>query len=211
MLRPATGFEWPIAQGRPAPNTIALLEDPAIGHPEGYHLSIMVDGILIRAAKPAGAFYGIQSLRQLLPPQMESRSPLPGTQWAAPCAVIADEPRYAYRGLHLDVSRHIFPPEPLAIGGLLPLKKVYHYEPTPEELTVEEARHILGAQGNVWTEYMPDAEKVEYMAYPRAIALAEATWSPKDKRNYEDFINRLTRHARRMDALGLNYAQHAWQ
>lgn len=95
--------------------------------------------------------------------------------------------------------------EPLAIGGYLPLEKVYSFDPAPSELTAEEAQHILGAQGNVWTEYMPTSEQVEYMAFPRAIALAEALWSQPENRNYEDFLHRLERELPRLPA---NYADH---
>ncbi len=95
--------------------------------------------------------------------------------------------------------------QPLAIGGLTTLEKVYSYDPVPEELTEEEARFILGAQGNVWTEYIKTSSHVEYMAYPRAIALAEVVWSPKETRNFEDFSKRLQNHFKRLDVLDVNY------
>lgn len=95
--------------------------------------------------------------------------------------------------------------QPLAIGGFLPLEKVYSYKPVPEELSEEEAKLILGAQGNVWTEYMKTPEHVEYMAFPRAIALAEVLWTPAENKNFEDFIRRLKRHFLRLDALDVNY------
>jgi hexosaminidase len=95
--------------------------------------------------------------------------------------------------------------QPLAIGGYTNLEKVYHYNPIPEALSGEEARHILGAQGNVWTEYIKSPSHVEYMAYPRAIALAEVVWSPVETRDYEDFLKRLKWHSRRLDALAVNY------
>ena len=95
--------------------------------------------------------------------------------------------------------------EPLAIGGFLSLEKVYSYEPAPDELDENEVKYILGAQGNVWTEYMKTVDYVEYMVYPRACALSEITWSQKDKRNYDDFLNRLEGHLQRLDLLGVNY------
>jgi hexosaminidase len=97
--------------------------------------------------------------------------------------------------------------EPLAIGGLTTLERAYSYEPIPAELNAEEAKRILGAQANVWTEYMPNAAQVEYMAYPRVCALAEVVWSPKDKRNWKDFARRMKTHFSRLDALGVNYAK----
>ncbi len=95
--------------------------------------------------------------------------------------------------------------EPLAIGGYLPLEKVYAFEPVPPDLTEAEARHVLGAQGNVWTEYMKTPRHVEYMAYPRALALAEIVWSPRSGRNWKDFSARLQEQLRRLEALGVNY------
>jgi len=95
--------------------------------------------------------------------------------------------------------------EPKAIGGNLTMEKVYSYEPAPEELNEEEAKHILGAQGNVWTEYIPDEKQVEYMALPRMSALAEVVWSPKDMRDFEAFTFRMERQYQRFDAMKLNY------
>ena len=83
--------------------------------------------------------------------------------------------------------------EPLAIGGYTPLERVYSYEPTPEDLTPEEQKYILGAQGNVWTEYIVTPQQVEYMALPRMAALAEVVWSSKEQRDYDDFRTRLLR------------------
>jgi len=95
--------------------------------------------------------------------------------------------------------------EPLAICCFNPLEKVYAFNPVPEELNEKEATHILGAQGNVWTEYMKTSEHVEYMAYPRAIALAEVLWSPESKRNYDNFLSRLQSHFKRLDYRNVNY------
>jgi hexosaminidase len=82
--------------------------------------------------------------------------------------------------------------EPVAIGGNTSLKKVYSYEPIPASLDQNEQRFILGAQANVWTEYIKTPEHVEYMTYPRALALAEVVWSPKEARDWTSFVNRLT-------------------
>jgi hexosaminidase len=97
--------------------------------------------------------------------------------------------------------------EPVAIGGLTTLEKIYSYEPTPAVLTDAQAKHILGAQGNVWTEYMATSDYVEYMVFPRAIALSEVLWSPKSKRDYTDFIERLQPHLKRLDRLNVTYAK----
>ncbi len=100
--------------------------------------------------------------------------------------------------------------EPLAMnwaGFGITLEKVYAFEPVPEVLTPEQARHILGAQGNVWTEYMKTTEYVEYMAYPRALAMAEVTWTPADRREYADFLQRLRGVLQHLEALDINYRQ----
>jgi len=95
--------------------------------------------------------------------------------------------------------------EPLAIGGKITLKDVYTFEPTPASLTPVQAEHILGAQGNVWTEYIETPEHVEYMSVPRMCALAEVVWSSREVRNWKDFKARLNAHVHRLDKLGVNY------
>ncbi len=97
--------------------------------------------------------------------------------------------------------------EPLAIGGLLTMETTYSYEPIPTELSAEESKYILGAQANLWTEYIEDGNKVEYMAYPRVCALAEVVWTQKAKKNWPDFTRRLKAHFARLDAMGVNYAK----
>ncbi len=95
--------------------------------------------------------------------------------------------------------------EPLAIGGCLPLEKVYAFDPVPPKLKPAQAKHILGAQGQLWSEYLPTPSQVEYMAFPRAAALAEVVWSPARARKYADFEKRLQTHLQRLDTLGVNY------
>jgi hexosaminidase len=97
--------------------------------------------------------------------------------------------------------------EPLAIGGYTTLQKAYAYEPIPDELTAMEARYILGAQGNVWTEYMTTSDHVEYMAMPRMAALAEVLWSPKSARNEREFIRRLEQEMPALDRLHVHYSR----
>lgn len=95
--------------------------------------------------------------------------------------------------------------EPHAIGGFLPLETVYAFEPVPESLTPEEARRVLGAQGQLWSEYIPTPRHAEYMAFPRACALAEVTWSPKEARDWASFEARLRAHLERLTALDVNF------
>jgi hexosaminidase len=92
---------------------------------------------------------------------------------------------------------------------VLSLEKVYSFEPTPSELSVEESKYILGAQGNVWTEYMKNENQVEYMILPRMTALSEVLWSSQELREWKDFNKRLNYFTKRYDALGLNYAMHS--
>ncbi|MGF2413396.1 MAG: beta-N-acetylhexosaminidase, partial [Ferruginibacter sp.] len=95
----------------------------------------------------------------------------------------------------------------VTIGGYLPLEKVYSYEPIPAALNAEQAKHILGAQGNLWTEYIKNSSKVEYMIFPRMIALSEVLWSPKEKRNWPDFERRLPAVFERLDKQKINYSK----
>lgn len=101
--------------------------------------------------------------------------------------------------------------EPLAIGGYTPIEKVYEYNPIPEALNAEEAQYILGAQANVWTEYIPNTRHVEYMAYPRAAALSEVLWTGKQRPGFEDFKERLRTHFHFLDSLKVNYAPSIFQ
>lgn len=95
--------------------------------------------------------------------------------------------------------------EPVAIGGYTPLKKVYNYEPIPSALSESKHKHILGAQANMWTEYVSKPELVEYRLYPRVLALAELTWTAKDLRNYIDFEQRIQNQLVRLDCHGIKY------
>jgi hexosaminidase len=100
---------------------------------------------------------------------------------------------------------HDLTKEPHSIGGYLPLRHVYGFEPIPAKLPPEAEFHILGAQANVWTEYMPSFKHVEYMVFPRLCALAEVVWSPKDARNWDDFSRRVRVDCDRLEKLGVNF------
>lgn len=96
--------------------------------------------------------------------------------------------------------------EPLAIGGFLPLEKVYSYHPRPASLSAEEQKHVLGVQANLWTEYVGTNNKLEYMLFPRALALAEIAWTGKDQQNYDDFsMHRLPRRLQELEKLNVFY------
>lgn len=97
--------------------------------------------------------------------------------------------------------------EPRAIGGMNTLQKVYSYEPIPAELPADKARYVLGAQANLWTEYVTTAEHVEYMILPRMLALAEVVWSPKETRDWQGFNQRLQPHFRAFEQKGLHYSK----
>jgi len=95
--------------------------------------------------------------------------------------------------------------EPKAIGGDVPLAKVYAYEPIPAALNAEQAKHVLGGQGQLWGEFISTESHRQYMTYPRAAALAEVLWSQPKDRNYEGFLARLAEHVKRLKALNVNY------
>ena len=99
--------------------------------------------------------------------------------------------------------------QPLAAGyhGILPLEKVYEFEPVPAEIPADHAHHVLGGGGNLWTETIPNYGHLQFMTYPRACALAETLWSPKESRNLADFIARLKAHTKLLDTLGVTYAR----
>jgi len=95
--------------------------------------------------------------------------------------------------------------EPPAIGGMTPLDRVYAYEPIPEAMPEQQHHHVLGAQAQLWTEYIATMSQLEYMTYPRASALAEVLWLEKHARSYRDFhANRLPQHRLRLQALAVN-------
>jgi alpha-L-fucosidase len=97
--------------------------------------------------------------------------------------------------------------EPFSIGGFLPLEKVYNYEPMPRDLPAALQGHILGVQGNLWTEYIPNFRQVEYMMFPRACALAEVGWSAQKQRDWGQFQQRLSAHQERLAAMGVHVRQ----
>jgi hexosaminidase len=95
--------------------------------------------------------------------------------------------------------------EPMAIGYWVPLDSVYAFEPVHPALTETEAKHILGAQANLWTEFIGTEDYFEYMVFPRIAALAEIDWTPKASKNFDDFKNRLSTQYQRYDKQGLQF------
>ncbi|MEV7287988.1 beta-N-acetylhexosaminidase [Streptomyces sp. NPDC093252] len=110
--------------------------------------------------------------------------------------------------VYLDHRQDGGPDEPVPIGFVRTLENVYRFEPVPEELTVEEARHVLGTQANVWSEVMENSARVDYQVFPRLAAFAEVAWSALPapaERDFADFERRMTAHYGRLDALGVAY------
>jgi hexosaminidase len=97
--------------------------------------------------------------------------------------------------------------EPKAIGGFVPLATVYSFEPIPAKIAPDKATHVLGAGGNLWSEYFPNFAHVQYMAYPRACAAAEVDWTDPKLKNWADFRRRLEVHLERLKAQGVNYRE----
>nr|MBP7347015.1 family 20 glycosylhydrolase [Sediminibacterium sp.] len=95
----------------------------------------------------------------------------------------------------------------VTIGGYTTVQKVYSYDPIPKALSEEDAKYVLGAQANVWTEYMTNSSKVEYQIFPRMSALSEVLWTPKEQKSWPDFEKRLLNQFKRLDWLGFNYSK----
>lgn len=115
--------------------------------------------------------------------------------------VIMTPGSYMYFDFYQADPRH----QPVAIGGYTPIRKVYNYNPIPQDsLTAEEAKHFLGVQANTWTEYIPTPEHLEYMMFPRALAVAEIGWTPQEKRDWQDFKPRVNAHIPVLQRMGLN-------
>ena len=100
--------------------------------------------------------------------------------------------------------------EPQAIGNYLPVEQVYSFDPRPDSVSADITRHIIGVQGNLWTEYVPTTAQAEYMVLPRMAALSEVQWMPASRKNYDAFVARATRLARLYDRYGYTYALHIW-
>ncbi|SHM60793.1 hexosaminidase [Chryseobacterium carnipullorum] len=97
--------------------------------------------------------------------------------------------------------------EPNAFGGFTPLDKVYSYNPVPSELNPEQAKYILGVQANLWTEYITDFKQVQYMIFPRLMALSEVGWGTADPENYKEFESRVIGQFKILDGMKVNYAK----
>ncbi len=115
-------------------------------------------------------------------------------------------------GSHCYFDHYQGPPkeEPLAWGGYTPLSKVYTFDPVVETMSETEAKHVLGGQANLWSEYLPTEQQSEYMIFPRLAALSETLWSPKALRDWNSFSKRLENMFKRYDLLGINYAKSAY-
>jgi len=106
---------------------------------------------------------------------------------------------------YLDYNQGDARREPASIGGFLPLEKVYRYDPVPQGLVPNEQKYILGAQANVWSEYISTPEHLEYMVFPRLFAFSEVVWSPAANKNYDDFLGRLPFQLGRLEKQDVNY------
>ena len=98
--------------------------------------------------------------------------------------------------------------EPLAIGGFSSLERVYSFEPVPDILKEEEKKYIIGAQANLWREYIPTYSHALYMTLPRLAALSEVQWTSKEKKDYQSFLNRCAKLTDHYTLNGYNFAKH---
>ena len=108
---------------------------------------------------------------------------------------------------YFDYYQSLSPYEPLCIGGYLPVEKVYSFEPVPNSLSAKQQKHILGTQGNIWSEYFPTFHYIEHNIFPRICALAEVAWTPKKEKDADDFISRLPGHFKLLDKMNVNYSK----
>ncbi|WP_423146618.1 family 20 glycosylhydrolase [Rubrolithibacter danxiaensis] len=111
---------------------------------------------------------------------------------------------------YFDHAQSDAPGEPPSYYGLTMLSDVYNYEPVSQELNTQQAKYIMGAQGNLWTTYVPTAAIAEYMIFPRSTALAEVNWSSPSNKNFSDFTRRLLSYEKRLDQLKVNYSKHLY-
>jgi hexosaminidase len=99
--------------------------------------------------------------------------------------------------------------EPPAFNTFVPMQQVYAFNPTPSELSAEEAKFIIGGQANVWSEYIPTTQQVEYMVFPRALAMSECLWSKLENKNYDYFVQKVHGQYDRMSRYGINFSKSA--
>jgi hexosaminidase len=112
---------------------------------------------------------------------------------------------------YFDYYQSDAPGEPLAIGGKLTVEKVYSFDPIPDELPAETHKHILGGQGNIWTEYISTLPKLRYMAYTRMLALSEVLWTPVAKKEFLPFAVRLNKHIDYWKTKNIDFANHLFE
>jgi len=112
---------------------------------------------------------------------------------------------------YFDHSQSTDTTEPLSFGGYTPLDSVYFYDPIPKEIPASKAYLVLGSQGNVWTEYLPTPSNVDYMVFPRMLALSEVLWTQKNLKNYPDFKKRLLTFENYFKSQKINYAKHVFK
>ena len=115
--------------------------------------------------------------------------------------VVMSPTTYSY----INYNQERAPYNMLSEGGYIPLNKVYQFDPVGTALAGKYEKYVLGGQANVWAEYLKSIEQVEYTAYPRAAAVAETIWTPKERKNYLSFTQRLSRHLQRLAILDVNF------
>ncbi len=108
--------------------------------------------------------------------------------------------------VYLDYYQSLATEEPLAAGGYTSLEKIYTYDPILASLTADEAKHIIGVQANLWSEYLTSNDQAEYMLFPRILALAEIAWTAAGKKDFNAFVNRVQHYYPLLDAAGIHYA-----
>lgn len=144
-IKGSTGYDLKLVQAAPSENYIYFVQDTTIDDPEGYTLISTPKGVTVTASAPAGAFYGMQTLLQLLPAEIESPAKVKGVEWTLPAVTVKDQPRFKYRGIHFDPSRHFagvdFIKKQLDVLAMLKMN-TFHWHLTDDQLwTIEIKRY----------------------------------------------------------------------
>lgn len=188
LLNPPTGFNLKARKDNSgSQNAILLYLGPRLPgkSEEGYRLSVDPERVTITAGTSRGVFYGIQTLRQLLPNEIERQEHAPGIQWQIPSCEIDDQPRFSWRGF---MFKLIF-----------------------SQLHPDFTQNILGIEATLWTEWVPSQHRLDYQAFPRLTAFAETGWTFKKNKVYPDFHKRMTSFAQRLEIHKVLYApEHIW-
>jgi hexosaminidase len=200
------GDECPTVEWAASPRAQARMAELGLAAPDeirGWYTARLAEHL----ARNGRTLFGWDEICEVeLPPDVVVAS-WRGVQGAVTAARQGHEVVLCPQGqVYLDYRQSQDPGEPIPVGTVTTLAQVHAFDPVPAELSPDEARHVLGAQCNIWTEHMDSPRVVDYMAFPRLCAFAETVWTGPGQ-NHEDFLRRMGDHEQRLDALGVEYRQ----